>query len=376
MFRLYSLLLFLTLAINISIAQESCNLHGVIVSSLLIDPSGPDASFDTNKDGLVNSNDEYIELCNTSDSLVSISNWSLGDDDLPPYPDYSIPLNTHINPGECIVLVANYCMDDTTTCILPSHVIDMQLPFLGLLGNSGDVIQLMDNSGMICAVSYGNTMCEDVDSLALPGYSEEHCDFWGQDIDGCPLLMQGDSCSYIPGPLPLIWLEFKGRQTAIDEIQLDWKTRDELDNLGFEILWKNQIHTNYKSCGFIPSESFDSEFHNYSFIHNRLLPGRHYYKIRQVDLDGRSNYSKEIVVQLDNEEDLNIFPNPVRNRLYISTSRENIKCTIYNSKAEIILEKVLKKSGEFLDLSLLPKGFYVLRTGEGNQVKHIKFVKI
>ena len=92
-----------------SIGQDTCTVNGIFINSLLIDPTGSENNYDTNGDGSVDSNDEFIEICNSSSEEVDLSGWILGDNDPPPYPDYTFPNETFLAAGDCLVLVAKLC---------------------------------------------------------------------------------------------------------------------------------------------------------------------------------------------------------------------------------------------------------------------------
>ena len=80
--------------------RSQCMLDSIVINSILSDPSGEEFRYDTNNDGLVNSDDEYIELCNTSvETTVDISGWQIGDDDPPPFSDYTLPDSIFLLPG-------------------------------------------------------------------------------------------------------------------------------------------------------------------------------------------------------------------------------------------------------------------------------------
>jgi len=361
-------------------AQDTCFVQGVYINALLIDPGGSDFSYDTNNDAVIDSNDEFIELCNASSDSVDISGWTIGDDDLPPYPDYSIPDATVIAPGDCLLLVSNFCINTTGNCEIPFNTIDMALPFAGFLGNGGDAIHLSDNNGSSCTVTYGSMSCMDVDPLDLPGFSIEDCSFWGTDTDGCALLAIGDSCEYIPQALPVSFLSFTGRSMKDQKINLLWHTTDEINNRGFHIQWKNNYEEAYADIGWVTDLNealdYDGGLNSYSFTHDSPSSGSNYYRLRQEDLNGDISYSEGIVVSLQLSHEIKVYPVPVRDQLTINGNSDLYVIWIYDLTGKLISGNVKKKNNESLDLGPLRSGYYVLRVFNGEYTSNFKILKI
>jgi len=62
--------------LNLIAAQD---VQGVVINEILADPTAPGGSFDTNGDGVFNTDDEFIELYNTTGSQVDIGGWTITD---------------------------------------------------------------------------------------------------------------------------------------------------------------------------------------------------------------------------------------------------------------------------------------------------------
>lgn len=100
--------------------------------------------------------------------------------------------------------------------------------------------------------------------------------------------------------LPVELLSFTGK--AVDEdVQLKWTTGSELDNDHFEIMRSDNGQA-WSEIGRVPGSGTTTIPRNYSFTDSCPILGTNYYKLRQVDVDGESEDSHTISVDVDEGE--------------------------------------------------------------------------
>ncbi|MGB0432092.1 MAG: T9SS type A sorting domain-containing protein, partial [Bacteroidia bacterium] len=76
------------------------------------------------------------------------------------------------------------------------------------------------------------------------------------------------------------------------------------------------------------------------------------------------------------ENELEIFPNPVHDQLYLETSAFNsAQVFIYNSQGQLVLSQILNAQVESIDVSNLTKGVYLLKLNHGDKTVDMKFIK-
>jgi choice-of-anchor B domain-containing protein len=92
-----------------------------------------------------------------------------------------------------------------------------------------------------------------------------------------------------PLVLPVELTRFDARAEGNTAL-LEWETASEYNNTGFEI--QHSINgTVWVNIGFVPARGDRSSPTTYSFRVGDLAPGTHFFRLRQVDLDGSSHYS-------------------------------------------------------------------------------------
>jgi len=124
---------------------------------------------------------------------------------------------------------------------------------------------------------------------------------------------------------------------------LEWSTATEINNQGFdiEISYDNQ---SFEKIAFIPGFGTSAEQHSYSYIVDKLLSAKNYFRLRQVDFDGSFEYSP--VVEADGVTSSEFYlaqnhPNPFNPSTSIQFSLPfdaSIKIKLFNMLGEEVTE--------------------------------------
>ena len=163
--------------------------------------------------------------------------------------------------------------------------------------------------------------------------------------------------------IPVELVSFSGQNTEGGNL-LTWETASEVNNKGFEVERLNG--NDWTALGFVSSNNKAS---NYQFIDEKTTT-THYYRLRQMDNDGKETLSKVIAIQgKPAEGKLGVYPNPVSNILTIKTEAKADDFQIINLLGQQILRGPLSRRG--IDVSALPQGSYILKVG----LQQAKFMK-
>ncbi|WP_127129766.1 T9SS type A sorting domain-containing protein [Pseudoflavitalea rhizosphaerae] len=148
------------------------------------------------------------------------------------------------------------------------------------------------------------------------------------------------------------------------KVYIRWKTAEEINNDHFEIL-KATDGQQYSSIATIAAKGSNS---SYQFIDNN--PERvNMYKLRQVDIDGRTTDSKILVVRADqNTVTLKAAPNPFGSFINLSYKldrEESVRVKLYSFSGALVRTYNIKGNAgvnttSFTDLGNLPAGNYTL----------------
>lgn len=177
----------------------------------------------------------------------------------------------------------------------------------------------------------------------------------------------------INSPLPITLLSFIAKNEANANV-LYWTTIQEYNNAHFNV----QRSTNAKdfvTIGKVNTKATNgnSSVHiNYQLIDNHPQIGHHYYRLQQVDLDGKSKFSQTIKLFREAKESIiNIYPNPTFSMLnveYRNLDDEAIRITLSDLSGKILKEISSNHNITEIDLSEIAGGIYVVHVIKNQQI--------
>jgi hypothetical protein len=118
---------------------------------------------------------------------------------------------------------------------------------------------------------------------------------------------------FIPAvPIPVELNSFSA-QFSRDKVLLTWQTVSELNNFGFEVE-RSDDNKNWITRGFVKGAGTSTELNNYSFTDElyHLNSNKLYYRLKQLDFNGKQNYSDVLEVNVVTPEFILFqnYPNP------------------------------------------------------------------
>ena len=132
--------------------------------------------------------------------------------------------------------------------------------------------------------------------------------------------------------------------TLVDgqSVEISWTTLSETNNAGFEV--QHWIGDGFIGVGFVEGHGTSLMTHHYSFTVSNLSPGRHLFRLKQLDFDGSFEMSPEITAFIDTPAGFHvgsIYPNPLNPeaRFELSLQREqHVQIDVYNVAGQHMLQ--------------------------------------
>ncbi len=180
-------------------------------------------------------------------------------------------------------------------------------------------------------------------------------------------------------PLPIELGEFNA---VLDnnKIKLNWTTITEKNNDYF-IIERSKNGESWEQLRQVKGAGTSSQLLNYKEIDYAPLDGISYYRLKQVDFDGKYSFSQIRAVDSKNFQatQLDLYPNPVTGNVVTLNSERDIingKLTIYSVAGNVVYEED-NLFGKTVELSTqnLSKGTYILEIKEPIALSKIKLVK-
>ncbi len=192
-----------------------------------------------------------------------------------------------------------------------------------------------------------------------------------------PLFAGADKVSFaLCSSLPLNFLKFTG-ELVNDNTTLYWQTTNEVNTKQFEIE-KSTNSINFVKIGVVISKN-NLAINSYEYTDNEYFTGKMYYRLKQIDKDGKYNYSQVISVANIKKFGFTLYPNPAKNKIII-----NINNNILPSKINIISadgKKLITVSTKInepqtsIDISKLIAGTYYVLIENASTKQTLRFQK-
>ncbi|TLV02555.1 T9SS type A sorting domain-containing protein [Dyadobacter luticola] len=135
---------------------------------------------------------------------------------------------------------------------------------------------------------------------------------------------------------------------------------------------------NWQIINRITAQHESSATHLYTFTDERPAPETNYYRLKMVDLDDTYAYSRIVKVDLGNQLNTGIYPNPVSEKFHIGANDiANLKqIEIFNLEGKLV-EQISGQIKSAVDIKHLPAGQYVIRLKKENgNVINYKLAKL
>jgi len=162
----------------------------------------------------------------------------------------------------------------------------------------------------------------------------------------------------IPAPqLPVDLISFTAEKLD-SKSRLNWSTASELNNSHFD-LERSLDGRNFTFIGQIKGKGNSSAISNYEFVDQRPEGNINYYRLKQVDFDGRFDFSDVRSVNFESSVTLEIFPNPVVDFIRISSKEKSLIVNIYDLEGKLAFTKNAI-SGEDINTNKLASGIYLI----------------
>lgn len=188
-------------------------------------------------------------------------------------------------------------------------------------------------------------------------------------------------------PLP-VNLKYFVAQKQGNDVVLNWETAMEINNDRFEIE-RSTDGKLFETIGTVKSMGNSNEVTNYSFTDREatlLKTGALYYRLHQVDLDGKNDYSmirSVVLTRGNNEAGMQAFPIPFKDKIIVrlnSTLTGTASLNLYNTSGLKIYHIETEMTAGLNEINItsmshLPSGIYILEYAQGSETSFIKVVK-
>lgn len=192
------------------------------------------------------------------------------------------------------------------------------------------------------------------------------------------------SANSINGALPVELISFTGK-TMGHTNSIQWMTASEINNAGFELYRSNDGKT-FSQVAKLATKALNGQSAlplQYEWVDVQPKTGHNYYKLKQLDIDGRANEIEVIDVYRSIDGSMvRVYPNPASAQIYLewdSRKEKNIEIQLLDMSGRMVQQIVVKaKEGmntQVLHVESLRPGLYTLLRIQDKQVISVHKVK-
>jgi hypothetical protein len=161
------------------------------------------------------------------------------------------------------------------------------------------------------------------------------------------------------------------------EAKATWKTTNEINTKNFEVE-KSMNSTAFFNIGTVKAKNTSGN-HTYQFMDGHVATGISYYRLKQIDEDGKYTYSQTVVINNKLVHTLSIFPNPAKNNIQVTheeaTTGTILKIVTIEGKVISSIRPASASVITSVDVSKLAPGNYLVILENGTNKMVTKFVK-
>ena len=173
-------------------------------------------------------------------------------------------------------------------------------------------------------------------------------------------------------PLPVELLDFTAKCLEDNTVKIDWSTASENNSSYFEVRKSIDGYT-WNTINTIPAAGNSTELLEYSILDREVSLNNVYYRLNQVDIDGKSELFDVVTSNCIENETTNLlitFPNPSSTEFYVDFNSENIEgegiLSITDSRGVLVCSQNVK----------IEKGNNFYTVGETNEIDGVYYINL
>ncbi len=182
---------------------------------------------------------------------------------------------------------------------------------------------------------------------------------------------------------PITLVNFKGTHLTNKTILLEWYTAQEQNSKLFIVERSLDGGRSFEKIGTVNAKGFSASLSNYQLTDLSPAKGLNFYRLKQVDIDGKFTYSKIIVVNIDATINpaFTISPNPATDVAYINSNSLNtqkVSWQLFDEMGRKIVEQnslIDKIHPIKLNVTNFKKGLHIVKViNQDNSTSTLKLI--
>lgn len=174
-------------------------------------------------------------------------------------------------------------------------------------------------------------------------------------------------------PLPVKYGSINVLDLGNNQNKIYWTTFNEINNDYFEVQ-HSMDGIDFEVIGMVTGNGNSNKEIDYAFIHKNPYQSLDYYRLKQVDYDGKHEFSPIVSLSKKSTGNVHIFPNPTQGVLNFNGIQEETKVTIYDWSGKVI-RNYENFANSFIDIQDIEAGMYIISVINNDAAQSFKIVK-
>jgi len=187
-----------------------------------------------------------------------------------------------------------------------------------------------------------------------------------ESVSGFSIFAIGRSATNV---LPITLVSFEAELVQLD-VELTWVTASEINNDYF-VVEHSLDGISWNAVGQVSGAGTTTTEQYYAFTHTQAVAGNNYYRLKQVDFNGDSEYSEIRNVFIGDGGEIAVYPNPTSGILNVPAG---IEMQVLDASGRMVSQTLT--NGNPVNLNELPEGIYTLRLIQGEAISYVRLVKL
>lgn len=214
--------------------------------------------------------------------------------------------------------------------------------------------------------------CDDAAELLIEIYKENEPLATGNNIRIDNVVLAGLA------NLPIELVDFTANEKS-GKVELDWTTATET-NCDYFSVERSLDGINFYEIGKIAAAGNSTGMKNYSMMDEEPVTGINYYRLHQVDFDGKSSNGPVKSVYFGSNSTLSIFPSLTSNEVTVKLNDNkihlgNARVEVFDMYGQLVRSLPFRDDLKF-DVSTLTGGTYVVKLTDDQLIFTGSFIKI
>jgi len=159
--------------------------------------------------------------------------------------------------------------------------------------------------------------------------------------------------------LPVSWESFTANKQEDNTVILKWTTANELNNLIF-FVEKSSDGVNFNSIATFKGAASNKTINDYQYNDASLSNGIVYYRIKQIDVDGHTSYSKVLSIVFGSFSKVTMYPNPAKSKVSIQSIEKMKQIQLFSINGQLMKTIHPNANNTTLELSNYTPGTYII----------------